>query len=215
MWNKIQKIYVGSNLVRPSWRLPSAYQEVEYIQSDGNQYINTWWCPSSNYCKVVMDWTVYTTSAYWLVLFWMTNGSNAYSLQSDRAWWFINSGSDWNINLGVSFSNWTDGTFSFEANSGSISTSVAWATYTWSYSWSVAQSTRPMYIFAFNESWSTTWKATIKMRSFKVYSDASTLVRDFVPCYRKSDSVIWLYDLVNDQFYTNDGTWTFTKWADV
>jgi hypothetical protein len=40
-------------------------------------------------------------------------------------------------------------------------------------------------------------------------------VRDLVPCYRKSDSVIWMYDTVNDVFYTNDWSWTFTKWPDV
>ena len=48
----------------------------------------------------------------------------------------------------------------------------------------------------------------------KIYENW-TLIRDFVPCYRKSDNVIWLYDLVNNQFYTNSWSWTFTKWPDV
>lgn len=202
-------VYIGPQ------RLPDTYQEVEYIQSDGNQYIDTWWHPSSNYCKVVMEWAVYTWSSSWSVFFWMTNWSNWYSLHTNHSTWQVNMGSSININTSKTFTSWTTGAFSLEANGGSINMSVAWTTYTWSYSWSVAQSTRPMYIFAFNESWSATWKATIKMRSFKVYSDASTLVRDFVPCYRKSDSVIWLYDLINDTFYTNQWSWTFTKGSDV
>ena len=34
-------------------------------------------------------------------------------------------------------------------------------------------------------------------------------------CYRKSDNVIGLYDIDNDVFYTNDGTGSFTKGADI
>ena len=40
--------------------------------------------------------------------------------------------------------------------------------------------------------------------------DGDTLVRDFVPVKRKSDSVLGMYDLVNKEFYTNAGTGTFT-----
>lgn len=58
--------------------------------------------------------------------------------------------------------------------------------------------------------------ATSKIRiySCKFWLD-DVLVRDFVPCYRISDSVIGMYDLVNDVFYTNAGSGTFTKGKDV
>ena len=36
-----------------------------------------------------------------------------------------------------------------------------------------------------------------------------------VPCYRKSDGVIGMYDTVKGKFYTNQGTGAFTKGADV
>ena len=42
-----------------------------------------------------------------------------------------------------------------------------------------------------------------------------TEILNLVPCYRKSDNEIGMYDLVNDTFYTNAGTGTFTKGADV
>lgn len=54
----------------------------------------------------------------------------------------------------------------------------------------------------------------MKLYGCKLYNNW-TLVRDFIPCYRKSDSVIWLYDRVNNSFYTNSWTWTFTKWGDI
>ena len=49
---------------------------------------------------------------------------------------------------------------------------------------------------------------------FKIKSN-SILARNFVPCYRKTDNVIGLYDLVGKQFYTNTGTGTFAKGSDV
>lgn len=36
-----------------------------------------------------------------------------------------------------------------------------------------------------------------------------------VPCYRKSDGVIGMYDTVGKKFYTNEGTGSFTRGADV
>lgn len=49
---------------------------------------------------------------------------------------------------------------------------------------------------------------------FKI-RDNWNLVRNFVPCYRKSDNVIWFLDIVNKQFYTNQWSWSFTKWPNV
>lgn len=38
---------------------------------------------------------------------------------------------------------------------------------------------------------------------------------NLVPCYRKSDGEIGMYDLVNGVFYTNSGSGTFIKGDDV
>ena len=43
-----------------------------------------------------------------------------------------------------------------------------------------------------------------------LYDHNDNLVRHLIPAKRKSDSTIGLYDLVNKQFYTNQGTGTFT-----
>ena len=48
----------------------------------------------------------------------------------------------------------------------------------------------------------------------KIYSaklwNGDTLVRDFIPAIRNEDDEIGMYDRVNDVFYTNNGTGTFT-----
>ena len=36
-----------------------------------------------------------------------------------------------------------------------------------------------------------------------------------VPCYRKADTVIGMYDIIGGVFYTNEGTGSFTKGSDV
>lgn len=41
------------------------------------------------------------------------------------------------------------------------------------------------------------------------------LIRNLIPCYRKSDNVIGLFDTVGMTFYTNKGTGSFTKGANV
>ena len=41
--------------------------------------------------------------------------------------------------------------------------------------------------------------------------ESNILVRNFVPCYRKSDNIIGMYDTITRTFYTNKGTDTFIK----
>lgn len=56
--------------------------------------------------------------------------------------------------------------------------------------------------------------ANLRLYSCKI-KQGDNLYFDFVPCYRKSDNEIWLYDRVGKQFYTNAWTGTFIKWPDV
>lgn len=42
-------------------------------------------------------------------------------------------------------------------------------------------------------------------------ADESIVLGEFIPCYRKSDDEIGMYDTVSKQFYTNSGTGTFLK----
>lgn len=53
-----------------------------------------------------------------------------------------------------------------------------------------------------------------KLYSCKVFK-SGVAVLDLYPCYRKNDGEIGLYDVVNNRFYTNNGSGTFLKGADV
>lgn len=48
-----------------------------------------------------------------------------------------------------------------------------------------------------------------------MYAADGTPIRYFVPCYRKTDSEIGLYDAVEGRLHTNIGTGSFTKGPDV
>ncbi len=59
-----------------------------------------------------------------------------------------------------------------------------------------------------------TYAVSAKLYSTTIYDD-DKLVRYFVPCYRKSDGVIGVYDRVENKFYTNSGTGSFQKGEDI
>ena len=49
-----------------------------------------------------------------------------------------------------------------------------------------------------------------KARIYKFdISENDVLVRSYIPCYRKSDNAIGMYDLINDVFHTNSGSGEF------
>ncbi len=54
-----------------------------------------------------------------------------------------------------------------------------------------------------------------KIYSIKLYGNNNELIRNLIPCYRKSDDEVGLYDVVNNTFYTNAGTGTFSKGEDI
>ena len=68
---------------------------------------------------------------------------------------------------------------------------------------------RPLWLFGRNQSSnSANYRSSTKMYYCKMW-DGNTLVRNFVPCYRKSDAKGGMYDFVTKQFFTNSGTGEF------
>ena len=72
------------------------------------------------------------------------------------------------------------------------------------------------YLFAFNSigSVSSTKATDIKIYKYSVKYNGD-LIQNFIPCYRKSDSKPGMYDTVTKTFYTNAGTGEFLVGADV
>ena len=190
-------------------RLPSEYQEVEYIESTGTQHINTGYVVTKN-TKVEFKISNSSTQPNeYPTLFGSQqkdNGTNRFGI-----------GYTWNArtgptNIGPSTAvKDTPLEGSLEVNKYILDE----VTYTASDT-SFTPATVPMFLFGCNVQTASDYSGMInalrgamQLYYFKIY-DNGTLIRDFIPCYRKSDNVAGLYDLVNNTFYTNVGTGTFT-----
>jgi hypothetical protein len=212
---KIKRIMIWDKQVRPA-RLPSAYQEVEYIQSSWTQYIDTWVYVNPDY-KVEIKYQNVTFISYG-TLFGTRNWTNARFLlrySTDAQVVTAQRSTAYNVST-ESYDNSSyydhntrivklDRYFYIDNN----------LLKTFSASTSTTAFPYSLYLFSLNSQWSPVDYGVYKIYYCKIYNNLWTLVRDFIPCYRKSDNVIWLYDLVNNQFYTNSWSWTFTKWPDV
>jgi len=206
------------------WRLlPSTYQEVEWIWRNWNNYINTNWTPdqatwfkaeiwfkvASLWTRAFAFWNYTAGSWYYWSLSIETNASNKVRVFS----------SDWYNWKEFSTSNTISSSFNdiiCTANWTNASTDLNWTTTSWTIIWTASSNTA--YLFIDRDLRWTTFGTDTFISYFKAYNYENgnfSLVRDMVPCYRKSDSVIWMYDLVWKQFYINAGSWTFTKWPDV
>lgn len=192
----------------PYTRLPSAYQEVEYIQSSGTQYFVVWTSFKTSY-KSVIDFQM--TQIWWdYILFWVTDNSQwRYGIDFWQGLKVIN----W-------WSGWTS-TISEDTNRHTVTINKSTATvdgtdYTTGYVDRTVSG--GIWVFCYNEYTQSSpynYKASAKLYKLDIYDENWVHIYDLVPCYRKSDNVIWMYDLVNNQFYTNSWTGTFSKGNDV
>ena len=66
----------------------------------------------------------------------------------------------------------------------------------------------PMYIFAFNEAGDARLFSKSRIYSFRV-KENDTLIRNYIPCLRKSDKKPGFYETVTGKFYTNAGSGEF------
>ena len=78
-----------------------------------------------------------------------------------------------------------------------------------SYSSYVVPAGLKIYLFGENRNNSPYGLSSCRIWTVKLYKDG-TLVRHFVSCYRKSDGVAGMFDVVTQKFFTNAGTGDFT-----
>lgn len=198
-------------------QLPSAYQEVEYIESTGTQWIDSGVFTSNNVrVKLVAK-----------NMFGFTTGERLYGGQlfgcrvsSSDSYFAVNTGAvaDF-VGNGSSYLTITKNTNTELIHIDYDNNSIEYICGNYSYinnNLNVTITTpKKIYIFAVNQNDDVpSQTSTIQIHSAEFYENG-TLVRSFVPCYRKSDDEIGLYDTVNDVFYANQGTGVFLKGNDV
>lgn len=199
-------------------RLPSAYQEVEWIGCNGIQYITTDYIPTiTENMKIEMDY-MFTKKqdedsflfgsrldgSFNTVTFQCENYNNNNWYCANGIWQFRNVLSMRGNNLNTRYSLVMDG------NVITISNLTYTTSETRRNNYAV-----PIYIFAGNWIGGTQY-INVGARIYSLTFTADGVKEaEFVPCYRKLDGEIGLYDTVSKTFYTNAGTGTFLKGADV
>lgn len=200
---------------KSSARLPSAYQEVEYIENSLTQYINTLVIPTSKTsCEVEFEQP--NRESVWLFgadTSWGNNGFgfNTHVPNKETTLYpllYINSSTyidfeqiEENQRYVFKYGN---GVFSINGTEYSVPSFTGTLT-------------NPLYTNCINRNGtpdSLSKGGILKLYSLKFYED-NTIIRDFIPCYRKSDNEVGLYDIVNNQFYKNQGTGSFLCGRDI
>lgn len=183
--------------------LPNEYQQVEYIESSGTQWIETNYVVNNN-SKIQLD------------MMFGSNASSAYTgiynvLAVRRDYGYLGTG--W-LQLSTAFNQnqrYSNVVLAIENGNGYISNNGVTLT---SSTIDVSSNTQTFPLLATKQNNSITRYQNGRIYSCRIF-DNSNLVREFIPCYRKSDNVIGMYDLVNKSFYTNAGSGTFLKGIDV
>lgn len=178
-------------------RLPSEYQEVEYLESTGTQYIDTGLVMASGYSVEAEIGINDTKIAF--------GASSTYS-SSNNLGIEINSSHLWTRGRKYTFTALTTrGKYKLNITFGS---NVRYLISTADVSLTASYYNLNYFLFACNEKNVASWNGGGIIWAYKI-KNGSELIRDYVPCYRKSDNVAGLYDLANSTFYANAGTGTF------
>lgn len=222
---EVKSIFVGNSSnqavkVFPSF--PDTHQKVEYIlNTNKTEFINLGFKPDS-YTRSIMKFEIYNafTSSSVRYLYGVYDGSvgNVYGIG------YFNRGSTWPTRLDMRFAgtpasleNVTLNTMYevdfnrpggyFYVNDELIGSSVSTfpATQTNAILFGMSNGSNPN---------GEAVDVAIKLYHFQAYQE-NTIIRDMYPCYRKADTEVGMYDVVNGVFYVNNGTGIFYKGPDV
>lgn len=187
--------------------LPIGYSQLRYIQSSGTQYIDTGFIPNQD-TRVVME-TEFTIQGSNQFLYGSRAGekSRSFCFNCYNTKYRAHYNTSWlDYDTTVSYNEpfVIDHDKSVTTLNGEHIVTNTYAAFTCPYS---------LVLFAKNDGGTVGTFAKAKLYSCKVY-DNSTLVRDFVPAMN-SDGTVGLYDTINDVFYTNAGSGTFTAGPSV
>lgn len=197
MWYKLKRMLIWLNQVR----LPSEYQEVEYIQSSGTQWID--WLRLPVDFKFTITAQFESTNQYY----------NVYDTTEARPMLWVYTNWRFELNIDNMTAVWTIDNSKFIT----VVSDALWNTNKLLVDWvqvvewtKISSISKDTTLFHRGASDGFKWKI-----KYVLIEGTGWKIRELIPCYRVSDWTIWLYDLVEWKFYTNSWTWTFTKWADI
>lgn len=185
-------------------KIPNEYQKVEYIQSSGTQYINTGVIGKSG-IELYADLSFVSVPPDGSPIFGSYGNNQRCYLLTYRSGGIFGSAigntpvvSNYNIVLNTRYQ-----VYSYLAT-GSQILKINGVTEGANNDTTVLNTNKNIFLFGYNYNgnFDNQYPVSIKLYSLKLY-DNGLFVREFVPVYRKSDSVVGLYDIQNGVFYSN------------
>jgi hypothetical protein len=181
--------------------LPSAYEEFEYIEATGTQYINTGYVPNADtevrYTSErtasqsydAADWGVTPTpKAQVASMYW------GWGSASDKSNPRFNPDSPWGPMTAR-----VDKTGVYNLLGAKV---VDFGTVTWT------SGVLPIYLFCRNNNGTAERMCKLKIYYWAAFENNTKMI-ELIPAMRKSDSVLGMYETVSGSFLTNAGTGTF------
>ena len=194
--------------------LPLAYQEVEYLESSGTQFIDTGLTfPNVDEFKVKVAFTDITANQYVVgvrddigtaigfALHFSAHGGLTYY---PRLWRNTVVGKSVSVGEIVTVQTKlasTNGYFRINDSEQD------------NYNLPAFSARRTIYLFSINSGDKIEYQMIGRIYHANAYLNGN-IVCSFIPCYRKSDHVAGMYETVNKQFMTNGGTGTFVLGPD-
>lgn len=197
--------------------LPPIYQQIDYLQSNGTQYIDTGIFPSNSLgfdCTFTPYSSISGVNGSFGCIFGgrVTTGRKDYQLTTymkDSYLGTLRNG--YSSNNGVEYDAGLLGSgirqtaklrnLQYTAPNGTVTAIASYPEY--------SGKLYSIYLFGLNQS-DTFIQSGRGCAIFKmVFYDGNTRIANFVPCVRKSDSEPGMYDTVSKTFYTNAGTGEF------
>lgn len=188
-------------------QVPEEYSRLDYIQSNGAQWIDTG-VHTKNGNKVIADLEFIslgntaifgTYTGDYLATFGLS-ASNKWEYRDSLSWRTASQTAALNTRYTIEFVYGLNSQYLKVNNTNVISNTYILSTNT---------SSVNAALFARKTS-GIECLARIKLYNFQFWEDENTLTRNFIPVKRKSDNVIGMYDIVNNVFYTNNGSSTFS-----
>lgn len=188
-------------VLKNDYNLPEEYQEVEYIETTGTQGINTELLPGT------------ADRQEHIIEFTRTDIRQLMGTGNDESYWGVYTDGRYergtakidilagNKDLVVMDNSWTHTQINHEEVT------------TWRGSLDWLNNTYRLF-YLYYPTGTDKFYCYCKFYSFKAFKNGE-LISDLVPCYRKNDNVIGLYDKIRKIFLVNDHTGTFLKGKDI
>ena len=180
------------------------YIQLDYIESTGTQYIDTGYIPTINTDIKTRASVQYNSGSAPVALFGYLSGKdpyNRYAVQYHKNIIYCAKGKTEVTNDTIDYTKMCDiETQGDKYIYNGIEMSVAPLDFSVSNKLSIV-------LFA-RRTTTVNRHSKSKIEFFKIYENGN-LVMDLIPCIRKSDGVVCMYDLVSNSFFENEGTGSF------